>query len=181
MKTSLNRKKVPFNVLARWYGTWCYFWCTPIHINNTTTVGIVNNSIKPQLSQAMKMRYFWLLDGEAQCLLWFYYQPGQENLGDYPSKHHSANIHQHVWPCSYVHMDNSLSFLPRAANPSSWQGCVETLADPYKGRVPLPSVPNYQDILSRHLSRMDTTTPNRQEPFLNGKHMKHSFPTIVTE
>jgi hypothetical protein len=25
------------------------------------------------------------------------------------------------------------------------QGCVETLADPYKGRIHLPSVPNYQD------------------------------------
>ncbi len=29
--------------------------------------------------------------------------------------------------------------------PSSWQGCVESLADPYKGRIPLPSVPYYQD------------------------------------
>jgi hypothetical protein len=41
---------------------------TPIHIDNTTTVGIVNNTIKQQLSQAMEMRYFWLLDGEAQQL-----------------------------------------------------------------------------------------------------------------
>jgi hypothetical protein len=39
---------------------------TPIHIDNTTTAGIVNNSIKQQHSRAMKMRYFWLLDGEAQ-------------------------------------------------------------------------------------------------------------------
>jgi hypothetical protein len=35
---------------------------TPIHIDNTTTVGIVNNTIKQQRSQAIEMRYFWLLD-----------------------------------------------------------------------------------------------------------------------
>jgi hypothetical protein len=39
---------------------------TPIHIGNTTTVGIVNNTIKQQRSHAMEMRYFWLLDGEVQ-------------------------------------------------------------------------------------------------------------------
>ncbi len=31
---------------------------TPIHIDNTTTVAIVNNTIKSQWSQAMEMRYF---------------------------------------------------------------------------------------------------------------------------
>jgi hypothetical protein len=67
---------------------------TPIHIDkNTTTVGIVNNTTKQQCSQAMEMMYFWLLDGEAQQLFWFYYQPGQKNLGNNPSKHHTAGIH----------------------------------------------------------------------------------------
>jgi hypothetical protein len=37
---------------------------TPIHINNTTIVGIVNNTIKRQRSHAMEMEYFWLLDGK---------------------------------------------------------------------------------------------------------------------
>jgi hypothetical protein len=31
---------------------------TPIHIDNTTTVGIVNKTIKRQRSQTMEMRYF---------------------------------------------------------------------------------------------------------------------------
>jgi hypothetical protein len=56
----------------------------PIHIDNTTTVGIVNNTIKRQWSRAMKMCYFWLLDAEAQQLFHFYYQPGQESLGTIP-------------------------------------------------------------------------------------------------
>ena len=37
---------------------------TPIHIENTTVVGIVNNTIMRQRSCAMEMRYFWLLDQE---------------------------------------------------------------------------------------------------------------------
>ena len=34
---------------------------TPIHVDNSTAVGIVNNTIKRQRSRAMNMRYFWLL------------------------------------------------------------------------------------------------------------------------
>jgi hypothetical protein len=49
---------------------------TPIHINNTTTVGIVNNIFKRQHSRAMEMQYFWLLDGKTENYFKFYYQPG---------------------------------------------------------------------------------------------------------
>ena len=35
---------------------------TPIHLDNTTAVGIINNTIKRQRSQAFEMRYFYLLD-----------------------------------------------------------------------------------------------------------------------
>ncbi|EJK69398.1 hypothetical protein THAOC_09351, partial [Thalassiosira oceanica] len=77
---------------------------TPIHIDTTTTVGIVNNTIKRM----------WLLDKAAQDMFKFQHHPGQENLGDYPSKHHSGDIHQHV-PPFYVHMDDSPHFLPRAS------------------------------------------------------------------
>ena len=88
---------------------------TPIHVDNTTTVGIVNNTIKRQRSRAMEMCYMWLLEGDVQQIFHFYYQPGQENLGNYPSKHHSADIHQHVQPY-YVHMNNSPTVLPQAAS-----------------------------------------------------------------
>eukprot|EP00804_Cyclotella_cryptica_P014612 CCRYP_012661-RA/>CCRYP_012661-RA protein AED:0.22 eAED:0.22 QI:0/0/0/1/0/0.33/3/0/717 len=36
---------------------------TPIHCDNSTTVGIVNNTVKRQKLRSMEMRYFWLLDG----------------------------------------------------------------------------------------------------------------------
>jgi hypothetical protein len=92
---------------------------TPIHIDNTTTIGIINKTIKCQCSCAMEMRYFWLLDGKTQNYFKFYYQPGQENLGNYPSKHHTAEIHQHIRPY-YVHTDKSPAVLLGALKPSIW-------------------------------------------------------------
>jgi hypothetical protein len=59
----------------------------------------------------MEMRYFWLLDGKMQLYFKFYYQPGLKTLGDDPSKHHIANIHQHI-RSYYIHMNVSPTLLP---------------------------------------------------------------------
>jgi hypothetical protein len=116
---------------------------TPIHVDNSTTVGIVNNTIKRQKSRSMEMRYFWLLDGKIQKLFNFSYQPGLENLADYPSKHHQASHHQEVRPF-YVHTPNSPRFLIRAAKPSVRRGCVDPAKanpNPYSTRrYPLPAL-----------------------------------------
>ena len=117
----------------------------PIHIDNTTAVGICNNTIKRQRSRAMEMRYWWLVDQEAQDIFEFHYHPGLENLGDYPSKHHSAHVHQHVRPY-YVHEANSPNLLPRAAKPSSRRGCTESLGSPYTKTYPLPSIPGSREL-----------------------------------
>ena len=69
---------------------------TPIHINNTIVRGIRNSTIKRQRLCTMEMRYFWLIDQMAQQYFNFYYQPGQENLADYPTKQHTSAIHQHI-------------------------------------------------------------------------------------
>ena len=110
---------------------------TPIHVDNTTAVGIVNNTIKRQRSRAMEMRYFWLLDQYAQKNFDFQHHPGQENLADYPSKHHTGKGHQHVRPY-YLHTEESPLYLPRAVAPSTRRGCAEILGDPYHKLVPLP-------------------------------------------
>jgi hypothetical protein len=90
---------------------------TPIHVDNTTTVGIVNNIIKCQCSCAIEMRYFWLLDGKTQTYFKFYHQLGQENQGDYSYKQHTTDIHQHVRPYC-VHTDTSLTILTWSMMPS---------------------------------------------------------------
>ena len=71
---------------------------TPIHIDNTMVVGIVNSTIKRQRSCSMKMRYFWLLDQASQKYFKFYYHPGAGLVVDYPTKAHTGPVHTHVRP-----------------------------------------------------------------------------------
>ena len=104
------------------------------------------------------MRYFWLLDGEPQKQFKFYWQLGQENFGDYPSKHHTAEIHQHVRPY-YIHMDKSPTLLPRAMKPSTRQGCAEILGDPYSKKSPLPNIGEFPSVCHPTYSRIPITLP----------------------
>ncbi len=88
------------------------------------------------------MRYLWLLDSKTQQYFKFYYQPGLKNLGVYLSKHHTADIHQHIRPY-YVNMNNSPTLLPKAMKPSTCQGCAEILGDLYSKKSPLPSIGSF--------------------------------------
>ena len=71
--------------------------------------------------------------------------PRAENMGDFPSKAHSAPVRRHVRPY-FINMENLPLVLPRAPSPSSRQGCAETLGDPYIRGLPIPRIP-----LSREL------------------------------
>ena len=101
---------------------------TPIHIDNTTVTGIVNNTIKRQKSRAMEMRYFWLLDQEVRKLFKYCYHPGFENLGDLYTKAHTGKDTQHKRPF-YVHTDKSPRYLARAQLPHIRRGCVGNIRD----------------------------------------------------
>ena len=107
---------------------------TPIHIDNSTTVGIVNNTVKRTQSRSMEMRYFWLLDGATQALFDFQYHPGFENLADYPSKAHLGSHHLGVRPLT------SPRFLKCAAKPSVRRGCADKVKPTYLIKQPLPSL-----------------------------------------
>jgi hypothetical protein len=65
---------------------------TPVHCNNATAVGIANNTIKRQRSQSMEMHFFWIGDKIAQEVYTLNWQPGQENLANYQSKHHDRVV-----------------------------------------------------------------------------------------
>ena len=112
---------------------------TPIHVDNTTVTGIVNNTIKRQRSRAMEMRYFWLLDQIAQKNFAYIYQPGQENLGDYHTKPFNGKEMIRKRPY-YVHENNSPRYLLRAQLPRTRQGCVNSKWDSYIN-APLPIIP----------------------------------------
>jgi hypothetical protein len=67
---------------------------TPLRTNNSTSFGILNETIKQKRSKAMYMIYHWLTDRVRQKQFDVYCRPGHENLGDYHTKHHSAQHHK---------------------------------------------------------------------------------------
>jgi hypothetical protein len=71
----------------------------------------------------MDMRYHWLTDRVRQKRFDIYWRPGRENLGDYHTKHHSAQ-HYKDMRGFILHQENSLQVL---------RGCVKLL--------PLPQPP----------------------------------------
>ena len=113
---------------------------TPVHCDNITAAGIANDSVKKQRSRSMEMRFFWVTDQVKLKAFDVQWHPGQENMGDYTSKHHDAKHHQEVRPW-YLHKKNSPRVLPRAAAPSALRGCVGNLPNGYIRSAPLPRIP----------------------------------------
>jgi hypothetical protein len=80
---------------------------------------------------------------EAQNIFEICWHPGQENLADYQSKHHTEAHHRNAGPW-YLHQENSPKILTRAVAPSTLKECVGTLKDGHIRDVPLPRVPQIQ-------------------------------------
>jgi hypothetical protein len=88
---------------------------TPLRTDNSTASGILNETIKQKRSKAMDMRYHWLTDRVRQKQFDVYWRPGRANLGDYHTKHHSAEHHKDM--CKFIlHQAKSLQVM---------RGCVK--------------------------------------------------------
>jgi hypothetical protein len=70
----------------------------------------LNETIKPKKSKAMDMPYHWLADRVPQKQFGVYWCPGDENLGDYHTKHHSAQHHKDMRGL-ILHQENILQVL----------------------------------------------------------------------
>jgi hypothetical protein len=92
----------------------------PLRKDSSTAYGIVNKTIKQKRSKEMDMRYHWLTDRVLQKQFDVYWRPGRENLGDYHTKHHSAQHHKDMRHL-ILHEANSLQVL---------RGCVKLLPLP---------------------------------------------------
>jgi hypothetical protein len=68
----------------------------------------------------MDMRYHWLTDRVRRKQFDVYWRPGRENLGNYHTKHHSAQHHKDMRGLIF-HQANSLQVL---------RGCVKLLPIP---------------------------------------------------
>jgi hypothetical protein len=83
---------------------------TPLRTDNSTAFRILNETIKQKRSKAMDMRYHWLTDRVCQKQFDVYWRPGCENLGEYHTKHHSAQHHKDMRGL-ILHQANSLQVL----------------------------------------------------------------------
>ena len=88
----------------------------------------------------MKMRYFYSYDQVKRNIFSVKWYPGQEDLGDYQSKHHMGKHHVHVQPM-YLHMKHLPEYLLQALKPSDLRGCVGNKAGAYIHGRPLPVFP----------------------------------------
>ena len=59
---------------------------TPIQKDNTTAVGIVNDSIKQKYSKVLDMSWHWLKDQLQLQTYNVYFKPGSQNKADYFTK-----------------------------------------------------------------------------------------------
>jgi hypothetical protein len=113
---------------------------TPVHCDNSTAVGISNNTVKRQRSRAMEMRYFWVVDQVNNKHLRVTWHPGAENFGDYVTKHHGGKHHIQV-RLVYTHQPDSKRQLPRAQTPSALRGCVNPARGTQQSRQQSRMVP----------------------------------------
>lgn len=86
---------------------------TPIQIDNTTALGVVNNNVLKKL-KAMDMRFHWLRCREEQKQFRTYWRAGITNLGDYVTKHHPAIHHRTIRP-TYLTSQTRLATLKSKA------------------------------------------------------------------
>ena len=67
---------------------------TPVVTDNTTADDLINDRIKQKRSRAFDMRYYWIKDRVKQGQFHIFWKPGQTNLADYFTKHHSPAHHR---------------------------------------------------------------------------------------
>jgi hypothetical protein len=104
----------------------------PLRTDKSTTLRILNETIKQKRSKVMDMHYHWLPDRVLQKQFDVYWQPGRENLGDYHTKYHSAQHHKDMRNL-ILHQAHSLQVL---------RGCAKLLP------VPQPPLRTLKDAMT---------------------------------
>jgi hypothetical protein len=79
---------------------------TDLTTYNTTTYGIINNTVQQKRSKAMDMRFYWIKDRVEQKQFKVGWATGNTNLGDNFTKHHSPAHHKCMRPY-YLHGKHS--------------------------------------------------------------------------
>jgi hypothetical protein len=91
--------------------------------DNTTSDGIINNKVKQKRSKAIDMIFYWVKDRVEQGQFKVDWAPGDTNMGDYVTKHHSPAHHKCMRPF-YLHEKHS-PMIRHDTRLAILQGCVD--------------------------------------------------------
>jgi hypothetical protein len=84
---------------------------TRITTDNSTADGFANKRTKIKRSKAMDMRFYWVQDRVAQNQFLIHWQQGENNHGDYFTKHHAPSHHTKMRPI-YLYTGNLAQVTP---------------------------------------------------------------------
>ena len=82
-------------------------------VDNSTAVGLANDTVTQQRSRAIDMHFYWIRDRVNQQQYHVYWAPAHQNLADYFTKHHTPS-HHHKMRKYFVYTTASPKFLPTA-------------------------------------------------------------------
>ena len=97
-----------------------------IKCDNSTAVGVANQTIIPQKNNSMGMQFRWLCCRDSHDQFRYFWDPGSLNLGDYRTKNHPPIYH-----LSQKKKQTSCTLLPKSdlnslnCSLDSRQGCVD--------------------------------------------------------
>jgi hypothetical protein len=96
---------------------------TELKTDNTTTYGIINNTVRQKRSKAMDMIFYWVKDRVEQDQFNVGWAPGDTNMADYFTKHHSPAHHKRMIPY-YLH-DKHSPMIRHDTRLAILRGCVD--------------------------------------------------------
>jgi hypothetical protein len=96
---------------------------TNLTTGNNTADGIINNTVQQKRYKAMDMRFYWIKDRVEQKQFNVGWAPGNTNLGDYFTKHHSLAHHKCMMPY-YLHGKHS-PMIRHDTRLAILRGCVD--------------------------------------------------------
>ena len=67
---------------------------TPALVDNSTAVGLANDTVTQQHSRTIDMHFYWICDHINQNQFHVYWAPAHLNLADYFTKHHTPSHHR---------------------------------------------------------------------------------------
>ena len=102
---------------------------TPTLINNSTAVGLANDTVTQCRSHAIDMHFYWVCDCINQKQFHMYWAPAHLNFADYFTKHLTQSHHQTM--CKYfVYTTASPKYLPSVPTCDTAGVCYSLTATP---------------------------------------------------